>query len=476
MKTYWITLYFALSTLALSAQPLPDSLELGAFLDLAEARTLGRQQAETGLEIAELNYRLFQAGQRPQLMATANFPNYQRTVSEIVQPDGTVQFQPIQNNNSALGLRLQQVIPATGGTVFVQSNLQRFDDFQSSNRLYNGTPVRVGLSQPLLGFNAQRWAQRLAPLRRTEAQKQYRADRAAIRTAATRLFFDYLYARTELDIAIANQQSNQELFEIAQERHALGKISDSDLMQLQVNLLSAQRSRRNAGQNYRDRAAQIRSYLGLAPNAELPYPKRPGLPPELSLEQETAVAQAFRNRPEPERYRRQLMEAERDVAQAKGEGGFQADLVASIGWTRSARNLEQVYQSPLQEQLLQVQLSVPLVDWGAQRSRVALQRANLELQQQQVQQDELDFRNDLRQTLQQLQNLQQEVALAQQLTDLAQQRFRIARESYRLGGIDITNLIISQQEKDLAMRTYIFALGDYWQAYYLLQELTLIEL
>jgi outer membrane protein TolC len=459
--------------LAGSAQTLPDSLALMEFLALAEERAIGRQQAETDLEIAELNYSLFQASQRPQLSATANFPNYSRTVSEIIQPDGTVRFQPIRNNNSALGLQLSQQIAATGGTVFVQSNLQRFDNFESKDQLYNGIPVRVGIAQPLFGFNAQKWAQRLEPLRLTEAQKQYRADRAAIHTEATRLFFNYLYARMEMDIAIANQQSNQELYDIAEERHALGKLSDSDLMQLRVNLLSAQRSRRNAEQNYRDRAAFLRTYLGLSPNAELPYPVQPESPPALSISEEEALQQAINNRPELDRYRRQQLEAEQEVARAKGEGGFQADLVASMGWTRSAQDLEQIYRSPQQEQLLQVQVSVPILDWGAQRNRVALQKASLALQQRQAKQDELDFRTDIRQTLQQLQNLQQEVELAQELMQLARKRFQIAEESYRLGGIDITNLIISQQEKDLSTRTYVFALGDYWQTYYQLKAFTL---
>ena len=158
---------FSLSLLpiALVAQVLPDSLQLEAFLQLAEARSLDRQQAETDLELAELDFRLFRASQRPQLLASANLPNYQRTVSEIVQPNGTVLFQPIRNNNSALGLRLTQAIPATGGTLFVQSNLQRFDDFEGNNSLYNGIPVRIGLAQPLFGFNEQKWAQQLAPVR-----------------------------------------------------------------------------------------------------------------------------------------------------------------------------------------------------------------------------------------------------------------------------------------------------------------------
>ena len=458
-----------------TAQVLPDSLSLDQFLELATERSLGKYQAETNLELAQLNFRLFQADLRPQLTADANFPNYQRTVREITQPDGGVLFQPVRNNNSALGLSLTQQIPQTGGTLFVRSNLQRFDNFETNDRFYNGNAVRVGLRQPIFGFNALRWDRQIEPVRLAEARKQYFADQAAIRSEATRLFFNLVYARTEVDIATANRQSNQELYDIARERHALGKISDSDLLQLRVNLLSAQRSERNAQQNLRNRSADLISYLGLTPGTTIVQPNLPEPAQPISIDTERAIERAFTNRAEPESYRRQLLQAERDVEQAKGEGGFQADLTASFGLTRSAQDLNTIYQDPQQEQLLQVQLSVPILDWGQQRSRVKLQEAQRDLVQQRVRQNELLFRTDVQQTVQQFLNLQQEVQLAQELQQLAQERFDIARESYRLGAINVTDLIFSQQEKDRARRTYVFALGDYWEAYYGLQELTLYD-
>ncbi len=473
MKTYFTTILFL--ALCWPAQRLSgqDSLRLSQFIAMAEARALRGYQAQIELEQAKLRYALAKANLLPQLSATANLPNYQRTVSEIVQPDGTIRFQPVRNNNSAIGLRLTQDIPLTGGTLFLQTNLQRFDNFESADQLYNGTPFRVGLFQPIFGFNASKWQQQLAPVQLEEAQKQFLADRAAIRTEATRLFFDYLYARTELNISSANQQSNQELYEIARERHRLGKISDSDLMQLQVNLLSAQRSYQNDLQNFRDQAARLRAYLGESPGFPLGNPVSPQPPKANTLSVEDAIARAWEARPEPSRLRRQLLEAEQDVAQAKGEGGFQASLTASLGFTRSAQEVAPIYQEPLQEQLVQVQLSVPILDWGAQRSRVRLSQAALELQQRQALQQEVNLEADIRQTHQRLASLQLEVGLAQELMGLAVQRFDIAQQTYRLGGMDITNLIISQQEKDLATRTYVYALGDSWQAWYDFQELTL---
>lgn len=458
-----------------TAQVLPDSLGLEAFLELATQRALSTYRADADLELAQLNFRLFQANLRPQLRANANFPNYQRTVREIIQPDGGVRFQAVRNNNSILGMTLTQQIPQTGGTLFVRSNLQRFDDFETNDRFYNGIPVRIGLIQPIFGFNPLKWDQQIEPVRLAEARKQFFADRAAIRTQATRLFFALVFARTEVDIAVANQQSNQELYHIARERHALGKISDSDLIQLRVNLLSAQRSARNARQNLRDRSADLVTYLGLTNDNTIVQPILPDAVDSLAIDAQQALDLAFAQRAEPDNFQRRLLQAERDVDQAKGEGGFQADLSASFGLTRSAEDIQTVYQDPQQEQLLQVQLRVPILDWGQQQSRVKFQEVRRDLVREQVRQDRLNFQTDVRQTVQQFLNLQQEVRLARELQQLARKRFEIARESYRLGAINVTDLIFSQQEKDLAQRTYVLALGDYWQAYYRLQELTLYD-
>ena len=95
--------------------------------------------------------------------------------------------------------------------------------------------------------------------------------------------------------------------------------------------------------------------------------------------------------------------------------------------------------------------------------------------QQQVKQNEISLRTNVLQTVQAFLNLQQEVQLAKELQILAQNRFDIARDSYGLGAINVTDLIFSQQEIDLALRTYILVLGDYWLSFYRLQQLTLFD-
>ena len=156
-------LVFALLMLVLGVSFLPkkmssqsdlQNLSLENFLQIAQENSIAGEAAKLDWQSAQLDNSIFKAGLKPQLSAFANFPNFANTFAEAQQPDGTVLFPRINNNNSALGLNLSQAIPLTGGRVFVQSNLQRFDDFTNDKVFYNGTPFRVGFAQPLFGFNA----------------------------------------------------------------------------------------------------------------------------------------------------------------------------------------------------------------------------------------------------------------------------------------------------------------------------------
>ncbi|MEL6844366.1 MAG: TolC family protein, partial [Bacteroidota bacterium] len=56
------------------------------------------------------------------------------------------------------------------------------------------------------------------------------------------LFFELLLAQLDQQIAEANLSGNKSLYEIAEERFALGKISENDLLQLKFELVNAEKA------------------------------------------------------------------------------------------------------------------------------------------------------------------------------------------------------------------------------------------
>ena len=456
-----------------AAAQLPDTLALDQLLELAGRRALGSEAAELDRQRAELDYRVFRAGLLPQLTGFANLPNYNKTFQEVQQDDGTIRFQPVRNNNSAVGLQLEQQIPGTGGTLFLRSNLQRFDDFETDFSLYNGLPFRIGLMQPIFAFNPVKWNRALAPLRLAEAKKQLAADLAEVRTTATALYFDWLVALREGNIAQTNLDANQRLYGIAEARFELGNISKRDLLQLELEMVSAERARVRAEQSVREAAAAVAVFLGLDPRQSAFVPTEPAPPRVNRLTADQALRWARDNRPEWTGFARRVLEARQDVALASRTNGPELNLTASFGKVRSGGELADIYADPLPEEFVQLQLNLPILDWGQRRMRTQQAAATLEFTQTAVGREELNFENAVRQTVRDFQTLEEELALARRIRDLSEERFRITTESYVLGAIPLSELTLSQREKDQAIRTYIATLRAYWSAFAELQRLTL---
>jgi outer membrane protein len=181
--------------------------------------------AQQNLRSASLQADAFQSALKPRLDLVANFPNYFRTSTEVIQEDGTVAFREIELNNSFVGLAASQQIAATGGTITLESRLQRTDNLALDMKSYNGAPIRLSFLQPILAFNPLKWNRELLPLRQLVSERALEAARAEAALAATDRFFDLVAADQERRIAETNKTANERLYSIAEERFELGKIN-----------------------------------------------------------------------------------------------------------------------------------------------------------------------------------------------------------------------------------------------------------
>ncbi|HMS68697.1 MAG TPA: hypothetical protein PKD18_11185, partial [Saprospiraceae bacterium] len=76
--------------------------------------------ADIQLKISEHNFAFFKTSLKPQIGLSVSLPDYINTSRGITQPNGSILFRPISQNNAALSLYGSQQISYTGGTIFVQ--------------------------------------------------------------------------------------------------------------------------------------------------------------------------------------------------------------------------------------------------------------------------------------------------------------------------------------------------------------------
>ena len=466
---------FLLSCFRLLAQSNDTlTLTLQQVVEMAKDKSIASKQAATIKETKFWQYRTYRSNYQPQLSLEGIVPGYNKTFIEVLQPDGTIQFQSVHNNNSSLNLSFSQSIAATGGTVFGTTQLQRFDDFDRKNKLYNAVPFGIGYSQPLFQFNGLKWDQKIEPLKYNESKQAYIESMEQIAYTANGYFFDLLLAQVNLQISETNLANTKNILRIANEKFDLGKTSKNEILQLQLEQLKAQKAVGIAKRDMEIATLNLRSYTGLQDTGKIAL-SLPEAIINMQVSADKVLAEAYENRSDAIAFARRIAEAKRDVSKAKGDNGLNATLTAQLGFSKSAVLLPKVYESPQDQQQIQLAFTIPILDWGRSKSREKTAGANLQFTAYAVEQDKQIFTQEIVTQVTLFDLMKDQLVLTANADSIASEKYQIAKDRYVLGNLSITDLSIAFQEKDQAKRDYISALRDFWGAYYQLRYLSLYD-
>ncbi|MCE1155545.1 MAG: TolC family protein [Bacteroidales bacterium] len=445
-------------------------------LSLADVVRLARTQSPQAVaakhqyKAAYWNWRSFKAEYLPNLSFSSN-SSLNRSISPVTMPDGSDSFvhrnQLLNNGN----VTLHQNIALLGGSVFVQSGLQRLDLFTDKNSSYNSMPVVIGYSQNLFGYNYLKWNKKMEPTRFSEARKSYSETLELLASVAANKFFALALAQSSLQSADWNYAAADTLFRYAKGRYDIGTISENEMLQLEINHLTEQSNRLNARIDVDDRVQDLRSFLGIRDKVEIVVLIDKSVP-DFSVSPDEVLQLARQNSPDIETFRLQLLQSESNVAYARSQRGLKADLYMQLGLTQTAAQWGDAYKKPLDQQLLSLGIRIPLLDWGVGRGRVEVAKSNLEKVKIDIEQAKIDFDANVVKLVKQF-NLQAgKVNIAEKTAVRAARRNEVAYRLYLMGKSSVLDLNAAISEKDASQRAYINELQNYWRFYYTLRSIT----
>jgi hypothetical protein len=441
---------------------------------LAKGNSIAAKQAATTRETNYWVWRTFKSNYEPQLSLSGNLPGYSKTSTPVVQPNGTILFQSIHYDNSAVTLNFSQTITATGATIYGETQMQRFDDFDHNSILYNGVPYAIGFSQPIGQYNSLKWDKKIQPLLYDESKQAYIEAQEQISITATGYFFDLLLAQVNLQTATNNLENTQKLLKVSNLKFELGKVSKNDILQLRLEELNAKKAVGTAKRDVEIATLNLGAYIGHEGDDKLVL-LVPQTISQMNVTADKVLAQAFENRSDAIGFVRRIAEAQRDVAIAHGQTGFTAALTANLGTSNSATSIPGVYRSPQNQQLLQLQFSIPVLDWGRSKAKIKTAEANQQLTIDSVERDKQTFKQQIVTQVSLFNMMREQLAYTSQADSIASEKYKIARDRYVLGDLSITDLSIAFTENDQAKRDYVQSLRDFWSAYYELRYLSLFD-
>ena len=394
-------------------------------------------------------YRSYKAARLPSLSLNLTPAQYYRYITQRYDSQADIDV-----------YREQQMFSATAGLSLVQN----FDLL--------GVPFRIGYQQDLLGFNAFRWDRKIEPLKFEKVKKQFIYNSESVSEEAVNYFFSLAMAQADYKLAEDNLATADTLYAIGEQRQKIAAISQADLLTLKLDKVNARNTLKNAEITRKRAMSALATFLNLDKNTyiEIDLPSRPCY---VDIPADRALLLAKENNPAYLEQRQNVLEAEREVDRTKKESRFNASVNASVGFNQVADNLGAAYRNLLQQDLVSLTVSIPLVDWGVRKGKYNMARNNLNVVRIAARQEEISLEEDVMMTVKDF-NVQQDlIASASEALDLAELAYDQTRRRFIIGKADISSLTLSLNRQQEAQKNYIQALQNYWLNYYKIRKLTL---
>jgi outer membrane protein TolC len=458
------------------AQTQPEIFDLQRSIELATDSSLQAFRAQNIYQFSSWEYRTYEATRLPSLTLSLTPLRYHRDfVSRYDSEKNIDVFRRQQSLYSHGNLSLVQHVGFTGGTLYVDSELGYFRNIGiNPYAQYTSVPLRIGYTQSLFGYNRFRWEKIIEPLKYERARQQYLTSREQISETVIHNFFNLAAAQMEYDMAVDNVVSSDSLYKIGIERQAIASISQSDLLTLRLDALNARNTLKTVEIELKRAMFNFVSYLNLPKNTAVRL-HLPDLPQELRVEPEKVLQLAKENNPDYLLFKQSILEAEREVDRTKKSSAFDANFSASVGFNQVADRAGDAYRNPLQQDMVRVGITIPLIDWGVRKGRYNMAKSNLNVATLTAKQSETDLEQDIILTTSDFNAQLDLINSADEARTLATLAYESTKARFIIGKADINSLTLSLNRLNLAQRNYINSLKRYWLSYYKLRKLSLYD-
>ncbi|HBZ24625.1 MAG: hypothetical protein A2X17_07960 [Bacteroidetes bacterium GWF2_41_61] len=421
-------------------------------------------------------FRSYKAQFLPSLNLNASLGQYDRSLRAL-QNSQTGEINYITNNNlsNSLSLSVNQNIPLTGGKISLVTNLYRLDQFSPFESVtYNSKPISLQYQQPLKAYNTLKWEKITEPKNFERAKRAYLESMEEINIQATNLFFSVLSAQMSKEMAVKKYASTELSLKIAQERFEIGAISKNELLQLRLGLYNAQLEISDSELSYDMSMLRLRSFLGFNESVEISL-VMPDKVPDIQLNFNEVYSNALENSSNTINNELSLLSAQQAVAQAKSVNGLQASLFAQFGLTQKGSDLSTAYKNPMDQEMIGLTLSLPILDWGLGKGKIKVASSREEVVRTQIEQSISQYRQDMLIKVLEFNKLNIKCTTSAQADSIARLRYEIASERFKNGTLSVLELNSAQSDMDNSASRYISEVSRFWQNYYTLRKLSLYD-
>ncbi len=464
----------ALCALAATAQK-TYNLSLEESIAIARKESYSMQSLELDAIIATNNLRAAKGQVRTNVSMNFTLPQYTQTMSEYEDEAGNLSFYSVKRLFASSDLTITQPLP-TAGRIYVTSGLSGTNNYNSELRTAT-LRTRLGISQPidaLYGYNSVSSALKRAKLDYERSMKSIKREDLDLIYQVSASYYRLLSQEKGAEIARMNLDRQSEAYEISKNKYAAGLIREVEALQMEVDMAEARNSYDLAIQELASSRNSFKQLIGLEMNAavnlrtDLHYKS-------VEVNEDKAVATAVEKRLEMRERDIQVELQKLSLKQQRAQRLPKISLEAYLertGVNKSPEDIQTPYDKTMADIWNNIQerpadysigmrMSVPILDWGTNKSNVRSAEARLRQAEltktEERRQIETEVKNlvaSVRSSLSRLQLLEKNVAVAEKSFSITLQRFSD-------GDIDSQALALERNRLNLAQKSHLEAFITY---------------
>lgn len=452
-------------------------MSLQEVIDMASEKSLDAFKAKNMYRAGYWEYKSFLASRLPAVSLDLTPVDFRRTMTKRYDYEQNIDVYREQRNMDNYGrIAISQVIPGLGGQVYIDSDLSRLVNFnETETTVFNATWLRVGVIQPLFGYNKQKWEKKISPLKFEIAKKEFLKSLQQTKLNAVLLYFNLLTAYIKKDIALSNYATADTLYQIGNKKFELLSVNREELLNLELSKFNAEIEITKAGQEIEKASFNLNSFLGIE-NKQKISTILPGIIETEDIQPFEAIEIAKKNNPEVLYLEQKKLEADQNLDKAIKESRFNANLTASFGLNQYGEEIGAAYQNPLNQQLVVFGLQIPILDWGERKGKKQMAQKNQEITYIENFQALKNFEQNVVLKVMDFNIQPKMVESSRKANQIAELSFELTKRRFILGKADLLQIDNAMKARQSSKEKYIDSILTFWKNYYELQILMLYNL
>ncbi|MEG2792019.1 MAG: TolC family protein, partial [Odoribacter sp.] len=292
------------------------------------------------------------------------------------------------------------------------------------------------------------------------AKISYAMQQLNIEKSVTSQFYDVYQKQKDLNTArdeYANQKQN---YDIIKNKVEAGLVAKEELYQAEVNLATSESSVYSQEIGFENTKDNFKLLLGMPLDEDVMVLPNTDIVP-IKVNSNDAVKYALEQRMELRQKAITLEEGVFNIIKAKADNEFKGSISARVGLDALGEKVNNMYNSPTDNERIGITLNIPIFDWGAKKARVKSSELSLESNQIDLDEQKKEILISVRQICRNLPVLVSQINIKKKSIENAERTYEINLEKYRNG--TLTGMELQQYQKQLtdAKQAYTNAIITY---------------